>query len=336
MKSAFVTGVTGQDGAYLSQILLQNGYKVYGGVRNTSPGNCWRLERLNISNDIEFVDLDLLDLEKIDATVKSIKPNEFYNLAAQSFVGASFDRPMYTASTTGLSVLAILNAIKEFSPDTKFYQASTSEMFGQVTETPQKETTSFHPRSPYGVAKLFGHWSTINYRESYNLFASTGILFNHESPLRGEEYVTRKIIKGLVALKNGKINVLELGNLDVIRDWGFAGDFCRGIYSIMNYKKPDDFILATGESHSIREFAETACRILDFEFKVVGQGKDMRFINKKTGKTIIQTNPKFYRPCEVDMVRGDASKAQKLLGWKPEVNFEKIIKMMIDEELKYS
>jgi len=336
MKKAFITGISGQDGAYLAQILLNQGYEVYGGLRRTSTHNLWRLERLGIAKDIRYVNFELLEQSNIQKAVQDIRPDEFYNLAAQSFVGVSFEQPLYTAQASGQSVLTILDAIKNYSPATKFYQASTSEMFGKVHETPQTETTPFHPRSPYGVAKLFAHWSTINYRESYNLFASTGILFNHESPLRGEEFVTRKITKGLVAIQRGQLDVLELGNLDAKRDWGYAKDYCEGIYKIVQHNHADDFVLATGETHSIREFIIEACRALEISIEFVGSGDQEQVMDTKKNKVLIKTNPKFYRPCEVDLLLGNCAKAEKLVGWKPRTSFKELVKVMIDEELRFS
>ena len=335
MKKAFVTGVTGQDGAYLAELLLKNGYKVYGGVRRSSTTNTWRLKHLKIENDIEFVDFELLEETNITKTLRTIQPDEFYNLAAQSFVGVSFKQPIYTANATGLSVMFILEALKEFSPHTRFYQASTSEMFGKVAETPQKETTPFHPRSPYGVAKLFAHWATINYRESYDLFCSTGILFNHESPLRGEEFVTRKITKGLVDITRGKLDVLKLGNIDAMRDWGFAKDYCEGIHKITTHKKADDFILATGQTHKIRDFIEASCEALNIGIEIIGTGLEAKIIETKSKKTIVEIDEKFFRPCEVDLLIGDATKAKEDLGWIPQTDFRSLVSHMIEEELKF-
>jgi GDPmannose 4,6-dehydratase len=332
MKKAFVTGITGQDGAYLAQILLEAGYKVYGGIRRTSTHNLWRLERLGIARDIELVNFELLESSNIQKVISQIQPDEFYNLAAQSFVGVSFEQPLYTASASGLSVMTILDALKTYSPHTKFYQASTSEMFGKVQEIPQTEKTPFHPRSPYGVAKLFAHWATINYRESYNMFASTGILFNHESPLRGEEFVTRKITKGLVAIKKGELDVLELGNLDAKRDWGFARDYCEGIYKVLQHHEADDFILATGRTHSIKDFIVLACEALNIKIEFVGAGESTQVIDLARNKAIIQVNPKFYRPCEVDLLVGDPTKAQNILNWSPQTSFEDLVRVMLNEE----
>lgn len=336
MKKALVTGITGQDGAYLAKELLGHGYKVYGGLRRSSTYNLWRLDRLGIKNEIEFVDFELLEQSNISKTVKKIKPDELYNLAAQSFVGVSFGQPMYTAQASGLSVLSIVESIRENDLSTKFYQASTSEMFGMVAEIPQTEKTPFHPRSPYGVAKLFGHWTTKNYRESYDMFCSSGILFNHESPLRGEEFVTRKITKGLVNIKNGKQDSLKLGNIDAKRDWGFAGDFCNGIYKILQHSQADDFVLATGETHTIREFIIEACKALNIKIDFVGENLDLKVIDTEKNKHIIEICPEFFRPCEVDLLIGDPTKAKSLLGWTPSMNFSQLVHHMIEEELKHN
>jgi GDPmannose 4,6-dehydratase len=336
MKKAFISGISGQDGAYLSKVLLEKGYKVYGGLRRASTNDLWRLDRLGIRSEIEIVEFELLDQSTIFKAINSIKPDEFYNLAAQSFVDISFKQPAYTASASGISVVYILDAIKEVSPETKFYQASTSEMFGKVIETPQNENTPFHPRSPYGVAKLFAHWTTVNHREIYNLFASSGILFNHESPLRGEGFVTRKITKGLVDIKNGKLDVLKLGNLDAKRDWGFAGDYCEGMFKILQHHSPDDFVLSTGESYSIRDFINKAAPIVGFEIEHTGEGTDLKIIDKKSNKTIIEIDKKFYRPCEVDLLIGDSTKARRELNWEPKFGFSELVEHMIDEEFKYS
>lgn len=335
MKKAIVTGISGQDGAYLAKILLDKGYKVYGGLRRTSTANLWRLDRLGITNDIELISFELLEQSNIFNMIQKIQPDEIYNLAAQSFVGVSFEQPMYTAHASGLSVLSILDAIKTVSPHTKFYQASTSEMFGKVHEVPQKETTPFHPRSPYGVAKLYAHWITKNYRESYDMFASSGILFNHESPFRGEEFVTRKITNSLAKIHKGQQEKLTLGNLDAKRDWGFAGDYCQGIYKVLQHDKADDFVLSTGETHSVREFIEKACLTIDTEIRWEGSGVETKGFNTKSNKLIIDISEDFYRPCEVDHLLGDSTKARKELGWTPEVSFEGLVTMMMEEELKY-
>ena len=335
MKKAFITGISGQDGAYLAQVLLENNYKVYGGVRRTSTEHFWRLERLNIFDHVELIDFELLEQSNIFNTIERLAPDEIYNLGAQSFVGVSFKQPVYTGHVSGIGALYILETIKNILPKTKFYQASTSELFGKVKSIPQNETTPFHPRSPYGVAKLFAHWSTINYRESYNLFASTGILFNHESPLRGEEFVTRKVTKGLVEVKKGKRKKLILGNLDARRDWGYAKDFCEGIYRILQADKPDDFVLCTGVNYSIKEFVEKVCQFLDLQIIWKGSGISMQGYNGENSKTIVEVSKEFFRPNEVDHLLGDYTKAKKELNWQPETNFEKLVEIMVEEELKY-
>ena len=328
-KIALVTGVTGQDGAYLSKLLLEKGYTVYGAVRRTSTKCFGKLEKLGIAKSIKYVDFDLLEQSNIRRTIEKIKPDEIYNLAAQSFVGVSFEQPVYTAHCDGLSVLYILEAIRDVNPKIKFYQASTSEMFGKITEPVQSETTPFYPRSPYGVAKLYGHWITVNYRESYNIFACSGILFNHESPLRGEEFVTRKITIALNRIKAGKQDVLELGNIDAKRDWGFAGDYVKAMYQMLQHHTPDDYVVATNETHTVREFIEIAGNMLGFDIQWQGSGVNEIGIDQKTGKTIIKINPQFYRPAEVDILIGTAEKAKKILNWKPEVSFEQLVEMMM-------
>lgn len=327
-KVAIVTGVTGQDGAYLSKLLLEKGYKVYGAVRRSASTNYWRLEELGVRHDIEFVSMDLCEYTNIIRTVKKIQPDEFFNLAAQSFVAASFEMPMYTADADGTAVLRILEAIREFSPATRFYQASTSEMFGKVQEIPQKESTPFYPRSPYGVAKLFGHWITVNYRESYNMHASSGILFNHESPLRGREFVSRKITSTLANMSRGHESVLELGNMDAKRDWGFAGDYVEGMWRMLQQPEGGDYVLATNETHTVRKFVEIAARFVGFEIEWSGEAENALGIDKKTGKTIVKINPAFYRPAEVELLIGDPAKAETVLGWQRKMSFEGLVEAM--------
>lgn len=332
-KSAIVTGVTGQDGAYLSKLLLEKGYKVYGAVRRSASTNFWRLEELGVRNDIEYVSMDLCEYTNIIRTIRKIQPDEFFNLAAQSFVAASFEMPMYTADADGTAVLRILEAIREFSPATRFYQASTSEMFGKVQEIPQKETTPFYPRSPYGVAKLFGHWMTVNYRESYNMHASSGILFNHESPLRGREFVSRKITSTLANMARGHESVLELGNMDAQRDWGFAGDYVEGMWRMLQQPEGGDYVLATNETHTVRKFVEIASRYVGFEIEWSGSAEDELGIDKKTGRTIVKINPAFYRPAEVELLIGDPAKAEKVLGWQRKMSFEGLVEAMQHADL---
>lgn len=332
-KVAIVTGVTGQDGAYLSKLLLEKGYKVYGAVRRSASTNFWRLEELGVRNEIEYVSMDLCEYTNIIRTIRKIQPDEFFNLAAQSFVAASFEMPMYTADADGTAVLRILEAIREFSPTTRFYQASTSEMFGKVQEIPQKETTPFYPRSPYGVAKLFGHWMTINYRESYNMHASSGILFNHESPLRGREFVSRKITSTLANMSRGHESVLELGNMDAKRDWGFAGDYVEGMWRMLQQPEGGDYVLATNETHTVRKFVEIAARYVGFEIEWSGSAENELGIDKKTGRTIVKINPAFYRPAEVELLIGDPAKAEKVLGWQRKMSFEGLVEAMQQADL---
>lgn len=331
-RIALITGITGQDGAYLAQLLLEKGYTVYGAVRRTSTKCFNKLEKLGIAHHIKYVDFDLLEQSNIKRTIEKIQPDEIYNLAAQSFVGVSFEQPVYTAMCDGMGVLYILEAIREVNPKIKFYQASTSEMFGKITEEIQSETTPFYPRSPYGVAKLYGHWITINYRESYNMFTCSGILFNHESPLRGEEFVTRKITIALNKIKAGKQDILELGNIDAKRDWGFAGDYVNAMYKMLQHHTPDDYVVATNETHTVREFIEIASSLIGFDIIWQGSGVNEIGIDKKTNKTIIKINPQFYRPSEVDILIGTAEKAEKVLGWKPKVSFQELVKMMMESD----
>ena len=329
-KTALITGVSGQDGAYLSKLLLKKGYRVIGGERRSASGSLWRLKDLNIENDIEITDFELSEFTNIYRTIEKYRPDEIYNLAAQSFVGASFEMPTMTSDITGLGVSRILEAIRQINPDIKFYQASSSEMFGKVSETPQTENTPFYPRSPYGIAKLFGHWMTINYKEAYNIFACSGILFNHESPLRGEQFVTKKITMGLSKIKLGLIEYLELGNLESKRDWGYAGDYVEAMYLMLQNNKPDNYVISTGKTFSVKDFINTSCNELRIDIEWQGSGIDETAINKKTGKSIIRINPKFYRPTEVDLLLGNSTKAKKILKWKPKTNFYELVSKMIE------
>lgn len=333
MKKALITGVAGQDGAYLSKLLLEKGYKVYGGARRNASGSLWRHDDLGIAGEVEIIDFELLEQSNITRAIQKIKLDEVYNLAAQSFVGVSFEQPVYTSQVDAMGVLYILEAIRTYSPKTKFYQASTSEMFGKVQEVPQKETTAFYPRSPYSVAKLYAHWITKNYRESYNMYACSGILFNHESPLRGAEFVTRKIVLGLVNIKLGNQKVLEIGNMDAKRDWGFAGDYVEGMHLMLQQDKADDYVLATGETFTVRYFVEQASKILGFNLEWEGSKEHEIGVDKNTGNTIIKINSKYYRPAEVELLVGNASKAHKKLGWKPKTNLDKLIEMMVESDI---
>ena len=331
-KKALITGITGQDGAYLAKLLIDKGYQVYGGMRRISTKNLWRLDYLGITDQVKLVDFDLLEYSNLYETIKTVMPDEVYNLAAQSFVGTSFKQPILTADTDGMAVLRILDILKTLKPDTKFYQASTSEMFGKVSESPQTETTPFRPRSPYGVAKLFGHWITQNYRESYDMFCSSGILFNHESPLRGPEFVTRKIVINAVRIANGGSEPLELGNMESKRDWGYAAEYVEGMYLMLQQDQPDNYVLATGEVHTVREFVEAAFNVLDIELEWSGSGTDEVGINRKTGSTIVRVNPEFYRPAEVDLLHGDANKAKQNLGWEAKTHYQKLVEIMVRSE----
>jgi GDPmannose 4,6-dehydratase len=329
-KTALITGIAGQDGAYLAKLLLEKGYRVLGGDRRSSRQSA-RLDYLGISDDVELVDFELSEFTNIARLIQNEQPDEVYNLAAQSFVGTSWEQPLTTTDVNANGVLRLLEAIRTFSPETRFYQASTSEMFGAI-EAPQRETTPFYPRSPYGVSKLFAHWITKNYRESFDLKASSGILFNHESPLRGREFVTRKISLAMSRIALGEQDVLELGNLGAQRDWGFAGDYVEGMWRIINAEPQDDYVLATGETHTIREFAELAGEQLGMALAWEGEGIDEKGIDTKTGKTIVQVNPRFFRPAEVDLLLGDASRAQKELGWQRKVSFPGLVEMMVRED----
>ena len=334
MKTALVTGIYGQDGAYLAEHLLKQGYRVVGAARRSAANGDSRLVELGIENEVEIKSIELTETSNVAQLIKQLLPDEIYNLGAQSFVAESFSCPEYTANVDALAVLRILEAIRAFCPGTRFYQASTSEMFGKVQTVPQTETTPFYPRSPYGVAKLFGHWSTVNYRESYGMFATSGILFNHESPLRGAEFVTRKITKTLAQIKHGKATVLQLGNLDAKRDWGFAGDYVVGMWLMMQASVADDFVLATGKTHTVRQFVLAAAAICGFDLEWTGKGTEEKALDRKTGKTIVAVNPEYYRPAEVDLLIGDPGKAKAKLGWQSTVTFEQLSEMMMIADLR--
>jgi len=336
LKTAIITGVTGQDGAYLAELLLEKGYIIYGTYRRTSSVNFWRMEELGIQNhpNLHLVEFDLTDLGTTFALVNKVQPDEIYNLAAQSFVGVSFEQPSTTANITGLGALNLLEAIRLINPKIKFYQASTSEMFGKVQEIPQTEATPFYPRSPYGVAKLYAHWMTINYRESYNIFGSSGILFNHESPLRGREFVTRKITDSIAKIKLGKLDVLELGNLDAKRDWGFAKEYVEGMWRMLQANEPDTYVLSTNRTETVRDFVSMAAKAVDINLEFKGQGEQEVGIDSATGKVIVSINPKFYRPAEVELLIGNAEKAKQVLGWEPKTNLESLCKMMVESDMR--
>lgn len=332
-KKAIITGISGQDGAYLAKYLLELGYKVFGAVRRSSRSAeiLPRLKYLGIEKEVELIDFELSELTNITRVIKSTQPDEIYNLGGQSFVGASWEQPLTTTDINAVAVLRILETIREYSAETRFYQASTSEMFGAISP-PQSETTPFYPRSPYGVSKLFGHWITKNYRESYGLKACSGILFNHESPIRGQEFVTRKISLSLSRVAQGKQDVVKLGNLSAQRDWGFAGDYVKGMHLMTTSEKISDYVLASGETHSIREFASIAAETLGMDLAWEGEGVDEKGINKKTNKCVICVDPKFFRPAEVDLLLGDASKAENDLGWKRTVDFKSLVEMMTSSD----
>ena len=336
MKKAIITGITGQDGSYLAELLLEKGYEVYGIIRRSSLINTKRVDHLYLDPHnketkffLEYGDMtDSLNLVRL---VQKIQPDEIYNLAAMSHVKVSFDTPEYVANADGTGTLRLLEAIRLLGLEkkTKIYQASTSELFGKVVETPQKETTPFYPRSPYGVAKMYAYWITKNYREAYGIFGSNGILFNHESPRRGETFVTRKITLAAAAIKLGKQEKMYLGNLNSKRDWGYAKDYVEGMWRILQYKQPDDFVLATGETHSVREFVELAFKHLDIEIEWKGEGVDEKGYDKKTGKVLVEVDPRYFRPTEVDLLLGDPSKAKRELGWTPSTKFADLVKMMV-------
>lgn len=336
MKTAIITGITGQDAAYLAEFLLAKDYLVYGTYRRTSSVNFWRIDELGIKNhpNLILVENDITDFGSIIRLLETTKVDEFYNLAAQSFVGLSFEQPMTTTDITGVAVLNLLEAIRIVNPKIRFYQASTSEMFGKVQEIPQSEATSFYPRSPYGVAKLYAHWLTVNYRESYNLFAASGILFNHESPLRGLEFVTRKITDGLVRIKAGKATCLELGNLDAKRDWGYAKDYVRGMWLMLQAEQPDTYVLATGKTATVRSFIEIAALMLNIRLTWQGSAENEVGIDTQTGQKIIKINPKYYRPAEVELLIGNADKAKKELGWQYQVPLEELCALMVEADLR--
>jgi GDPmannose 4,6-dehydratase len=327
-KTALITGITGQDGAYLARLLLEKGYEVFGGRRRSSSSGTERLERLGIKDRIKFVEFELLEANNLNRVIRDGKFDEIYNLAAYSFVGSSWEQPLHIAEINGIAVARILDAIRTYSPETRFYQASTSEMFGLVQTVPQNETTNFHPRSPYGVAKTFGHFMTVNYRESFGLHASSGILFNHESPLRGAEFVTRKISLGLALQSRGGSKPVELGNLNAKRDWGFAGDYVEGMWLMLQREKADDYVLATGVTTTVRDFVQFGAEALGMEIEWSGTGLTERATDVSTGKVIVTVNPDFHRPAEVDVLQGDASKALAALGWWPKVSVKELAEMM--------
>jgi GDPmannose 4,6-dehydratase len=334
-KIALITGISGQDGAYLAEFLLSKNYIVVGADRRSARSTMWRHKRLGIENKIIFEEIELSEIYEIQRLFKKYKFIEVYNLAAQSFVATSFKSPINTCNITGMGVLRILETIKEISPKTKLYQASSSEMFGDVLEKFQNEKTPFNPRSPYAVAKVFGHYITKNYREAYNLYAVSGILFNHESPLRGEEFITRKITSGLIKIINNKIKCLEVGNLYAKRDWGHAKEYVQAMWKMMQQKKPDDYVISTGKTYSVKDFINECVNYLKIKTKWAGKGMNEKLINLDNKKTIIKINKKFFRPAEVDLLIGDSSKANKSLKWKSKITFKQLVIDMIDNEIKY-
>lgn len=336
MKKALITGITGQDGYYLTKLLLEKGYEVHGIVRRNSQNSLGNLEHLS-NEETEQINIhwgDITDNLFMDNVVKAVQPDEVYHLAAQSFVGFSFENPRFTYDVNISGTLNVANAVKEYAPSSKLYFAATSELYGKVQEIPQKETTPFYPRSPYGVSKLAGFWTIKNYRESYDLFMSNGILFNHESPMRGPEFVTRKITMAVAKIYNGLQDFVELGNLSAKRDWGYAGDYVYGMWKILQHDKPDDFVLATNETHTVREFVENAFKVVGIDIEWEGEGVNEIGKDANTGKVLVKVNPEFFRPAEVDILIGDYSKAKKELGWEPKVKFEELVKMMVEKDLE--
>jgi GDPmannose 4,6-dehydratase len=332
MRKALITGITGQDGSYLAELLLGKGYKVYGIKRRTSRLDFGNADHL--TGKVEFIYADLTDMTSLIRAISITKPDEVYNLAAQSFVQTSWEQPDLTAQTDGIGVLYMLEAIRKEKSDARFYQASTSEMFGLVQEIPQKETTPFYPRSPYGVAKLYGHWITVNYRESFGMFACSGILFNHESERRGEEFVTRKITSSIARIKAGLQDCVELGNLNAKRDWGHSEDYVRAMWLMLQQDKPDDYVIASGETRTVRDFASAAFEAVGMEVEWHGNGADETGVNKATGKTVVRVSPKYFRPAEVELLVGDPSKAEIKLGWKRDISFAELVARMTRHDLE--
>lgn len=336
MKTAIITGITGQDGAYLAELLLGKGYTVYGTYRRTSSVNFWRTDELGVTNhpNLKLVEYDLTDMSSSIRLLQNTGANEVYNLAAQSFVGVSFDQPVTTAEITGIGALNLLEAIRIVNPAIRFYQASTSEMFGKVQAIPQTETTPFWPRSPYGVAKLYAHWITVNYRESYDIFASSGILFNHESPLRGREFVTRKITDSVAKISLGEMDCLELGNLDAKRDWGFAKEYVEGMWRMLQADHPDTYVLATNRTETVRDFVEMAFKAAGITVAFHGKDHTETAVDTATGKIVMRINSAFHRPAEVDLLIGDPAKAKAELGWEPKTSLEDLCRMMVEADLR--
>jgi GDPmannose 4,6-dehydratase len=333
-RRALITGITGQDGAYLARLLLSKGYAVVGGSRPAAARDIWRLREVGVDRDVKIVDLELLDSSNILSVIERERPDEIYNLAAQSVVSSSFQTPVLTGDADALGAARILEAVRKVNPSIRFYQASTSEMFGDASESPQSETTAFCPRSPYGVAKLYAHWMTANFRNADGVFACSGILFNHESPLRGLEFVTRKITHGLAAIALGNRDCIELGNLDASRDWGFAADYVEGMWRMLQSDKPADYVLATGRSHSVRDFCKVAAETVGLELAWKGAGVDEKAIDTKTGRTVVRVNEDFYRPNERMPLVGNAAKAERELHWRPTMTFSELARTMAERDLK--
>lgn len=329
-----MTGITGQDGAYLGRLLLDKGYEVFGGYRRSAGNTLWRLDELGIAQDIQMVPLEMLEMSNLMRTVARIQPTEVYNLAAQSFVGSSFEQPVYTSDVNGLGALRLLEAVRTVDEGIRFYQASTSEMFGKVQEVPQRESTPFYPRSPYAVSKVFAHWAVVGYREAYGMRACCGILFNHESPLRGPEFVTRKIVIGLCRLSRGTGGVLELGNVDARRDWGFAGDYVDAMWRMVQAEEASEYVIATGEQHSVAQFVEVAAGCLGFEIVWRGTGVGVEGHDRRTGRKLVGIKPEHFRPAEVDALIGDPAKARSHLAWHPSVGFTGLVEQMVEAEVK--
>jgi GDPmannose 4,6-dehydratase len=336
MKSALITGITGQDGAYLASFLLEKGYAVFGTYRRTNSVNFWRLEELGVDKhpNLQLVEYDLTDLSASIRLLQSTSATEVYNLAAQSFVGVSFEQPITTAEITGIGVVNLLEAIRIVNPKIRFYQASTSEMFGKVQAIPQVEDTPFYPRSPYGVAKLYAHWMTVNYRESYDIFGCSGILFNHESPLRGREFVTRKITDSVAKIRLGKMSCIELGNLDAKRDWGFAKEYVEGMWLILQAEEPDTFVLATNRTETVRDFVRMAFKGAGIQIDFKGAADSEVAVDVDTGKIVMRVNPKLHRPAEVELLIGNPEKAKNKLGWVPKTTLEQLCQMMVDADIR--
>lgn len=335
MKKALITGITGQDGSYLAEFLLEKGYEVHGLLRRSSVENTERIEHL--IREPKKVTLhygDLTDAGSLSRLLYKIEPDEVYNLAAQSHVKISFEMPEFTANVNAIGTLSLLESIREVNPKIKFYQASSSELFGKVREIPQNENTPFYPRSPYAVSKLYAYWITVNYRESYKMFACNGILFNHESPRRGRDFVTRKITTGIADILTGKTDCLYLGNLDAKRDWGYAGDYVEAIWLILQQDEPDDYVIATGETHTVREFCELAFKKVGINLVWQGEGLDETGVDKDTGRVLVRVSSEFFRPAEVDLLLGDPAKAKAKLGWKPRVSFEELVSLMVESDLR--